>query len=152
MPVQREESVHETFMVQEGVRETVRESSSMNPSERVAPMAPISAIEVNGEPVFGVGGDAQTRCSHWRGRHDTIALRMKCCERWMACFECHRECADHPAEVWSIYERDQRAILCGSCGEMLTISEYLNALSCLHCGTRFNPGCADHYHLYFEME
>ncbi|MCH7565674.1 MAG: hypothetical protein IH968_17815 [Gemmatimonadetes bacterium] len=115
-------------------------------------MAPISSIEVNGVPVFGVEVDAQTRCSHWRGRHDTVALRMKCCERWMACFECHRECADHPAEVWSVHEREQRAVLCGACGETLTISEYLDAVSCLHCGTRFNPGCADHYHLYFEME
>lgn len=108
--------------------------------------------EVHGHPVYGVAVDAQTRCSHWRGPHDTIALLMKCCDRWVACFECHREYTDHPAEVWSIHERDQRAVLCGSCGEALTISEYLNAPSCLHCGTHFNPGCADHYHLYFEME
>ncbi len=102
--------------------------------------------------VYGVEVDAQARCAHWRGPHDTIALKMKCCERWMACAECHLTCADHALEVWLIHERHQRAVLCGCCGETLTVSDYLAASSCPQCRAHFNPGCATHYHLYFEME
>jgi uncharacterized CHY-type Zn-finger protein len=42
--------------------------------------------------------------------------------------------------------------LCGSCGHQLTVREYLACDSvCPHCRREFNPGCARHYHLYFEV-
>jgi uncharacterized CHY-type Zn-finger protein len=34
----------------------------------------------------------------------------------------------------------------------LAIRQYLNCqAACPGCGARFNPRCALHYHLYFEM-
>ena len=41
-------------------------------------------------------------------------------------------------------------MLCGPCGAELAIRAYLGVSACPDCGTRFNPGCADHYDRYFE--
>jgi uncharacterized CHY-type Zn-finger protein len=110
-------------------------------------------ILIWGERVCGVDIDPQTRCTHYSSDLDIIAIRFKCCGRWFPCFECHSEIADHEAEVWSIEERDALAILCGACGHQLSIIEYLNCNSiCPACESKFNPGCAGHYHLYFAPQ
>ena len=102
--------------------------------------------------VSGVDVDSETRCGHWNTDLDIIAIKFKCCGRWYPCFECHAELADHKPVVWPKGEFDEKAILCGACGHQMTINEYINcASSCPSCGSKFNPGCANHYHLYFEM-
>ena len=106
---------------------------------------------IHGQPVYGLDVDAWTRCRHYHGPTDVIALRFKCCGRWYPCFECHAACADHPATIWAAEEFDARAVLCGACGHLLTVAEYLQCDAvCPRCGTGFNPGCARHHHLYFE--
>ena len=107
---------------------------------------------VFGAAVYGVDVDAATRCAHYHGPQDVVALKFKCCQRWYPCRECHDECERHPATVWPLAERDARAVLCGVCGWRLTIAEYLRCeAASTRCGAAFNPGCANHYHLYFEM-
>jgi uncharacterized CHY-type Zn-finger protein len=102
--------------------------------------------------VMGVDVDPQTRCAHYHDESDIIAIQFKCCGKWFSCHQCHTILAGHTAEVWSKEEFGERAILCGNCGQQLTIREYLQCESvCPHCGRQFNPGCARHYHLYFEM-
>ncbi|MCY3819853.1 MAG: CHY zinc finger protein [Gammaproteobacteria bacterium] len=102
--------------------------------------------------MYGIDVDASGRCAHWRGPNDIVALRMKCCGRWVACFDCHEAFADHPAQVWPVDCRDEEAVLCGFCGAHLRIAEYLDSGShCPRCAAPFNPGCAHHHHLYFEM-
>lgn len=109
--------------------------------------------EVHGQAVRGVAVDGETRCGHWHGLTDIIALRMKCCGEWFSCYDCHVEATDHPSEVWPLDERDTVAVLCGACGEVLSIEAYLDSGSqCPSCSAAFNPGCATHYHLYFEGE
>lgn len=108
--------------------------------------------QVHGHSVPGIEVDDQTRCGHWKGQTDIIALRFKCCGQWYPCFACHESLAGHPAAVWPRDERDAKAILCGACGYELTITEYFGCGSaCPACGAGFNPGCASHYHLYFDM-
>ena len=110
-----------------------------------------SVRDVHGQAVRGVEVDAETRCGHWHGPTDIIALRMKCCGEWFPCYECHLETTDHASQVWSLDERDTGAVLCGACGEVLSIEAYLESESrCPSCSAAFNPGCANHYHLYFE--
>ncbi|MGI9034469.1 MAG: CHY zinc finger protein [Pyrinomonadaceae bacterium] len=110
-------------------------------------MRMIQGIEVHGSDV-----DAQTRCAHYRSEIDIIAVKFKCCGRWFSCFECHAERANHAPEVWSFAEFETRAVLCGNCGYQLTIAEYLNCDSlCPRCRRAFNPKCANHYNLYFEI-
>ncbi len=105
---------------------------------------------IHGEPVFGVDVDGLTHCAHWHDENDIIAIRFHCCERWYACYECHTECADHPATVWPAALWNTHAILCGACGRQLSISEYMNGgFRCPTCDAGFNPGCRSHYHLYF---
>ena len=103
------------------------------------------------EKVEGIAIDEQTRCEHYHSELDIIAIKFKCCDRWFPCFKCHAAIAGHAAAVWPTEEFARQAVLCGSCGHQLTVSEYLHSGSvCTSCGSRFNPGCAAHYHLYFE--
>jgi uncharacterized CHY-type Zn-finger protein len=102
-------------------------------------------------PVRGVNLDANTRCRHYQGPTDIIAIKMKCCGQYYACKDCHQELAGHPIEVWPRAEWNCEAILCGNCGTEMTIDRYLNSDSqCPSCGAYFNPGCRNHYHFYFE--
>ncbi|MEK7723488.1 MAG: CHY zinc finger protein [Acidobacteriota bacterium] len=102
--------------------------------------------------VKGINVDSQTRCGHYHSEIDIIAIKFKCCGDWFPCFECHSEIANHPSEVWAFDERETKAILCGNCRHQLTINEYFNCnSSCPKCSHQFNPKCANHYDLYFEI-
>jgi uncharacterized CHY-type Zn-finger protein len=102
--------------------------------------------------VRGVNLDSQTRCEHYHGPTDIIAIKMKCCGLYYACKDCHEMLADHPIAVWPESEWNQQAVLCGACGAMLTILQYMQSDSrCAACGAQFNPGCRSHYHLYFQI-
>jgi len=96
--------------------------------------------------------DEQTRCVHYHSPLDVIAIKFKCCGEYYPCFECHEETAGHKSEVWKRNEFDTKAILCGICGNEMTIHEYLASNNqCPHCHSDFNPNCNKHYHLYFEI-
>jgi len=102
--------------------------------------------------VIGVGADSQTRCRHYRGPLDIIAIKFPCCGIYYCCYECHREAADHPAVAWKRSQFDEKAVLCGVCKKQWSIREYLNCGNvCPACGSGFNPGCAKHYPLYFQI-
>lgn len=108
-------------------------------------------MTIHGVEVIGTGVDSQTRCAHYRKEIDIIAIKFKCCGDWFPCFRCHSENTTHAPEVWSAKQFDTKAILCGNCGHQLTIDEYMESGSaCPRCAASFNPGCANHYHLYFE--
>jgi uncharacterized CHY-type Zn-finger protein len=103
--------------------------------------------------VRGVNLDAQTRCAHFHGSTDIIAIKMKCCGVYYACKDCHAALADHPIEVWPEAEWEEKAILCGACQSELTILEYMGCgYSCPRCGAQFNPKCQNHYHYYFDSK
>jgi len=105
---------------------------------------------IHGVEVHGVDLDPETRCGHWHSPIDIIAIKFKCCGAWYPCFDCHSEIAGHDADVWPASEFTEKAILCGACGHELAIDEYLASDStCTRCSAAFNPGCADHRHLYF---
>ena len=107
---------------------------------------------IHGVDVVGVDVDAETRCAHYAGPADVIAIKFKCCDTWYPCIDCHRALASHEVVVWPIRERDERAVLCGVCGATLSILDYLACGStCPQCGAQFNPGCVTHRHLYFEV-
>ncbi|CAN5152354.1 CHY zinc finger protein [soil metagenome] len=108
-------------------------------------------MKVHSVEIIGTDVDAQTRCAHYNSEIDIIAIKFKCCGKWFPCFKCHAGHTNHSAEVWSVEESDTLAILCGICGYQLAISEYFKCASvCPKCFSNFNPGCANHYHLYFE--
>jgi len=109
-------------------------------------------VKVHDASVLGVDVDPQTRCVHYHSERDIIAIKFKCCGEWFSCHQCHTELSGHAAQVWPKQEFGERAVLCGNCGQQLTIGEYLQSESiCPRCGHEFNPGCARHHHLYFEM-
>ncbi|MFJ4175705.1 CHY zinc finger protein [Microbacterium sp. NPDC089696] len=100
--------------------------------------------------VRGLLVDDRTRCEHYHGPLDVIALRFACCREWYPCHECHTAVADHPASQWSIEERREAAVLCGECGTRLRIDDYLDIERCPSCRAGFNPGCRLHHRLYFD--
>ena len=101
--------------------------------------------------VHGVGLDAQSRCAHWQSATDVISIRFPCCDKYYACYECHEALEDHEPAVWSSDRFDEPAVLCGVCRVELSTNAYLACgFTCPECGAAFNPGCAKHYHLYFE--
>ena len=101
--------------------------------------------------VHGVDLDPQTRCGHWHSEIDIIAIKMWCCDAYWACRECHDALAGHPAQVRPASSWDEPAILCGACKAELSVHQYMACdNACPACGARFNPGCRNHYHLYFE--
>ena len=101
--------------------------------------------------VRGAVVDAQTRCAHYRGPLDVVAIRFACCGEWYPCLRCHEEAVDHGILPWPRDQRDEQAVLCGVCGSTLTIAAYLTATGCPQCAAPFNPGCALHHPVYFEM-
>jgi uncharacterized CHY-type Zn-finger protein len=106
---------------------------------------------IHGVEINGVDVDPETRCAHYRGSNDIVALRFKCCGKWFPCHRCHDEIAGHPAVVWPEQEFDELLVLCGGCGRQMTSREYLDCAStCPACGRSFNPACTKHAHYYFS--
>ncbi|HEX3821390.1 MAG TPA: CHY zinc finger protein [Candidatus Sulfotelmatobacter sp.] len=103
--------------------------------------------------IRGINLDPQTRCAHYHGPTDIIAIKMKCCREHYACKDCHDELADHPIKAWPQSEWNEKAILCGVCGLEMTIREYLESdYRCGACGAQFNPKCKNHHYYYFAVE
>ncbi len=96
--------------------------------------------------------DEMTRCVHYRSPVDIVAIRFACCGEYYPCHLCHEEAAGHPARVWALGSRAEKAVLCGACGVELTITDYLGTIACPQCGAPFNERCALHAHLYFETD
>ncbi|KAI5459565.1 CHY zinc finger family protein [Mariannaea sp. PMI_226] len=102
--------------------------------------------------IHGLEVSPRTQCVHWHSDLDIIAIRHKCCRLYYACISCHEVLAGHPPETWLKEERDTKAVLCGNCRSELTVAQYLASGNCCpECDAQFNPGCARHYDLYFEM-
>lgn len=102
------------------------------------------------EDVRGVGTDAETRCAHYGGDRDVVAIKLDCCETYFACIDCHAELTDHDAIPWPSDRRDESAVICGVCETTMSASAYLATEACPACEAAFNPDCVDHHHLYFE--
>ena len=111
----------------------------------------VDAVTVGEAVVRGVDVGPETRCAHWAGDRDVVALRGGRCERFYPCHACHEAVADHPPEPWPRERLDEPAVLCGVCATALTARAYLTSgFDCPECGAAFNPGCRAHYDRYFE--
>ncbi|RMZ71399.1 Helper of Tim 13 [Pyrenophora seminiperda CCB06] len=94
-----------------------------------------------------------TQCTHWHSPLDIIAIKHFCCHKYYACITCHNACETHSPSVWPRTLRDEMAVLCGQCKHVLSIDEYMKSGSkCTECGSGFNPGCKNHWNLYFEVD
>lgn len=102
--------------------------------------------------VHGPTVDDQTRCVHYRGELDVVAIRFACCGLYFPCHLCHDETADHASHPWPDGSGSVTAVLCGVCGGELTIAGYRAADACPRCGAGFNPGCALHHPIYFGAD
>lgn len=107
---------------------------------------------IKGHLVKGNLVDQETRCAHYHTVKDRIAIKFYCCNTYYPCFDCHEEEGCGEPKVWPKEKFNEKAVLCGSCGHELSISEYLQCESqCPECNADFNSGCDLHRHLYFEV-
>lgn len=103
--------------------------------------------------VHGISVTPLTQCAHWHSPLDIIAIKHFCCQRFYACISCHDESETHKSGIWPESQREEKAVLCGACKHVLKIDEYMDSGSkCTQCGERFNPGCKNHWDLYFELD
>lgn len=97
--------------------------------------------------------DHETRCKHYHSDLDRVAIKFYCCDHYYPCIQCHDEYRCSERKVWPRNKFHEKAILCGSCGEELTIYDYLDCNDqCPACRSNFNPGCSWHAHYYFQMD
>lgn len=92
-------------------------------------------------------------CVHWKSEKDVVALLCPCHREFYLCLLCHKDKYGVAPERW---KRDlwecEKAILCRVCEYKMTIEDYMACdSSCTKCGAEFNPGCKDHWPLYFDM-
>lgn len=99
--------------------------------------------------ILGIEVDAAGRCAHYSSPRDVVANRCATCGAFHACHRCHEALADHPFGRMPVDA--PAAVLCGACGHTMGHREYTRALSCPGCAHPFNPGCALHAPLYFEL-
>jgi uncharacterized CHY-type Zn-finger protein len=103
-------------------------------------------------PLRGLQVDPSTRCAHYDGPKDVVAIRFACCEVYYPCFKCHRATTGHEPIRWPRERQHEPAVLCGVCGGAITAATYLQSThTCPHCGADFNPGCAAHHDRYFAF-
>jgi uncharacterized CHY-type Zn-finger protein len=129
-------------------------------------------------PLAGVAVDDETRCAHYHGDRDVVAMRFACCDRYYPCAGCHEAVTDHTPERLPPDRFDEPAVLCGVCGTRLSVREYRAVLTdgeadgsededageggagsgrgvadprCPDCGAGFNPGCLAHLDRYFAI-
>ncbi|KAG0656017.1 helper of tim [Monosporozyma unispora] len=103
--------------------------------------------------VVGKLVDNESRCEHWHGPTDIIALKFKCCpQMYYPCYQCHIEVTTHPILKYDLLkDPNVKCIFCGHCQTELTFNQYTgNNLHCPNCNHQFNSGCKLHYNLYFE--
>jgi uncharacterized CHY-type Zn-finger protein len=112
----------------------------------------LESRRIHGVSVVGVDLDDQTRCRHYRGASDVVAIQMACCHRFVACIRCHAAATDHDLTPWCADSFDEKRVLCGACGERMSIRSYIDGPPrCPSCAHDFNPRCERHYPLYFEV-
>ncbi|MEM6803015.1 MAG: hypothetical protein AAF696_16540 [Bacteroidota bacterium] len=109
-------------------------------------------IYIGKSKVWGINPDAQSRCKHWHSEVDIVALRMPGDDHFYPCHECYEAIHGEAPPPWpkESFESAQ-AILCGNCAHLMTVKTYWASNNqCPNCSHAFNPGCAKHYHHYFE--
>lgn len=99
--------------------------------------------------VLGRTVDSETRCVHYSLPLDVVAIKFYCCNEYYPCHQCH---AGHDIAPWPRHRLDagDKIVLCGVCKRELTFAEYARSV-CPACAAPFNPKCALHYSMYFEL-
>lgn len=89
---------------------------------------------------------------HYDTEKDIIAIKFYCCQKYYPCYQCHDEGEDHAIIPWPADCLEATAILCGVCQREMRIIEYMNSgAACPYCQSAFNPKCANHYDIYFQL-
>ena len=94
--------------------------------------------------------DHESRCVHYHSDKDIVALQCYECQKYYACYQCHNKLESHVFSTYPLNLKEDRPILCGSCGKTLTYEEYTETGTCPFCNAAFNPACQNHYSIYFR--
>lgn len=97
--------------------------------------------------IFGIDLDSQSRCVHYHGSNDIVALKCQACQKYYACYHCHDEMEGHAFMATDASEAFP--VICGACHSFLSKKEY-DLKICPNCQNPFNPECAKHSSIYFN--
>ena len=100
--------------------------------------------------IYGDVIDQETRCIHYAGELDIIALKCFSCKKYYPCYHCHDAHEDHAFAAYPVRLEEDKVVFCGSCRSELTIAQYLADARCIFCRHPFNPGCKQHRKIYFR--
>lgn len=96
---------------------------------------------------YGEDIDYESRCKHYYGVNDVVALKCTFCQKYYACYKCHDRLENHtfvPTDYLEDYP-----VLCGSCHGLLSFEAYQLGYCC-YCAHEFNPKCKNHEQYYFK--
>ncbi|GAB3943045.1 CHY zinc finger protein [Corynebacterium tapiri] len=97
----------------------------------------------------GVGLDAHGRCTHYASLLDVALNLCGTCDAYFSCHRCHEQLCDHPFGRLEV--EHPAAVACGVCGHTMSLEIYRKK-ACPQCGQAFNPACAGHEHLYWQVD
>ncbi|WP_414049110.1 CHY zinc finger protein [Macrococcus animalis] len=102
--------------------------------------------------IEGVAVDEQGRCEHYHSPVDVVCYQFPENDTYYPCHLCYEAIHQSaPQAKYSIHS-DLKAVLCGVCQTEIAINAYVQSNQCPNCTHPFNPGCKNHFHLYFEIE
>lgn len=84
-------------------------------------------------------------CRHYDGPLDVVRNRCAACGDYWECHCCHADATDHP--FGRMLVDDPTSTQCGRCEGYMAYGHQ----RCPHCGQGFNPGCARHAYIYYEL-
>jgi uncharacterized CHY-type Zn-finger protein len=104
--------------------------------------------------IHGVDLTPLTQCAHWHSPLDVIAIKHACCRKFYACISCHNALeSSHEPAVWKREDWNEAVVFCGNCKRVWSVQEYMAGKEsrCEGCGAGWNPGCKNHWDLYFDV-
>ncbi|MGT2933763.1 CHY zinc finger protein [Streptococcus catagoni] len=99
--------------------------------------------------ILGIALDNESRCLHYHGDSDIVALKCRQCQAYFACYHCHDALRSH--HFLANQAQEKYPVLCGACKHFLTKESYEKGY-CPFCLRLFNPNCSLHKDIYFSKE
>lgn len=88
-------------------------------------------------------------CPHYASELDIVLNKCAICLTYWPCYRCHALAEDHQFGPMPVAAPD--SVKCAKCGYVMGFYEYRKTTACPGCGRGFNPGCATHASIYFEL-
>lgn len=98
----------------------------------------------------GINVDKEGRCAHYNKFEDIVSYQFPNDNAFYPCHKCYEVIHHHLPKQKYTLDSEYEAVLCGHCNTTIPVNKYIGSDECPRCNHPFNPGCKNHYHLYFS--